>query len=89
MEKQESLRLDSLEVNRVVKAMDHQEDSLRLLARDFARSRLFPTLRDRVACHLPVGVIFPDRKEQIVYGVAQAKQLNVGLQAESRVRVGG
>ena len=87
MEKQESLRLHSLEVNRVVKAMDRQEDSLGLLARDFARSRLFWTLRDRVACHLTIGVIFPDLKEQIIYGVAQAKQLNVGLQPESRVRV--
>ncbi|MGA9507979.1 MAG: hypothetical protein WBV55_04955 [Candidatus Sulfotelmatobacter sp.] len=67
--------------------MDHQEDSLGLLARDFARSRLFSTLRDRVACHLTIGVIFPDLKEQIIYGVAQAKQLNVGLQSESRVRV--
>ena len=82
MEKLEGFRLDSFEVNRVVNAVNHQEDSLRLLPRDFAHSGLFAALRDRVTCHLTFGVVFPDRNEQIVYGVAQAEQMNVGLQSE-------
>ena len=73
MEKLEGFRLDSFEVNGIVNAVNHQEDSLRLLARDFAHSGLFAALRDRVTCHLTFGVVFPDRNKQIVYGVAQAK----------------
>src|SRR5258708_13606133 len=87
MEKLESFRLDSFEVNRVVNAVNHQANSLRLLPRDLAHSGLFLALRDRLTCHLTVRIVFPDRNQQIIYGVAHAKQLKVGLHCELWLRI--
>ena len=45
-------------------------------------------LGDGIACHPTIGSILPDGNEQIIYGVAQANELKVGLQSEMRVRIG-
>jgi hypothetical protein len=42
----------------------------------------FPTFRDRVACHPTTRVILSKSNKQIIYGVADAQQSNVGLQLE-------
>src|SRR6266849_8710187 len=74
-EKSKRFWLDSFEIYRVVKSMNRQVDSLRLLACDFAHSSPSVVLRYCVACHSALGIIFPDRNEQIIHRVAQPEQL--------------